>query len=145
MTATFSKSVVEKKAKELEPGLNIKTQSASLKRYLARYKACQELHKGEAGPVIIEMITKLYKAVPPSRSWIEELNMAGEQEAAKSLVGVLGEPKAAPPKPEKKSKGPAGPADPAKTGAPGQPANQAPPPPAPPAASASLDALLGVK
>lgn len=133
--AEYQKAIVEKKAKELEPNLTLKSSSKSLLRYLARFKACQELYKADAPACIEQMIKKNYKLVPPARSWIDELKASNAADAADTLVKVLGEPKPAPPKVEKpkveKPKGGAAKAQPATT-----------PPPAPPQAAQNLNDLL---
>jgi len=150
--ADFQKAVVEKKAKELEPNLKLDTKSSSLKRYLARVKAIEQLHPTDVEATVGEMIKKLYKpSTPPSRSWLEELNAAGETVASGFLIKFMGEPKPAPEKPATATGANGEPAtarrgrgrkkDTTETVAPGQ-AQVAPPAP-PPEAVAGVAEVLG--
>lgn len=134
--AEYQKAVVEKKAKEIEVNLSIKSSSKSLLRYLARVKACQELYKDDAAAIIEQMIQKNYKAAPPAASWIAELEASAAKDAADLLVKVLGAPVVASPKPPKSatSKSPST-----------QVAHPSTPPAVPPPqATQNLNDLLGV-
>lgn len=93
MSALYNKAKVEKQAKEVETGLNLKGASKSLLRFVARCKAIEQLYPNDVALATKEMVEKNYRtAAPPSKSWIDLLKENGLENFAKTLEELFAKP-----------------------------------------------------
>jgi hypothetical protein len=94
--ATFDKLAMERRAKEIEVRMTLKSDSRSLMRYFARFKATKELYGVDYPAAVEEMLKQLYKAGHGTpRGWAEQLeghaqHDADAGEALMFLMNALG-------------------------------------------------------